>query len=205
MLHELLAGVHPYWSEDQGNYARLVESYAAKPPKLAGLLPPPASNAEVSLALHRCLSPSPAARPSAAELRAILSGRSATPKASRPAVSPGKEKAAASSSGQPITSDGIELSGPSGRSLKIGIRTELGKSLARQFGPDGEFWDAQQCVIERNASRQWVISPIASTTNETLLNGETVNAPHALRQGDVIAVGRQAKGIVKLPLTVRGL
>jgi hypothetical protein len=74
----------------------------------------------------------------------------------------------------------------------------------RQFGPDAEFWDNHQCVLERSAARQWIVSPVPGTTNETLLNGEALAAPRALRQGDVLAVGRQAKGIVKLPLSVRG-
>ena len=100
--------------------------------------------------------------------------------------------------------DGIELLGPDGRSLKIGVRTELGKALVRQFGPDGEFWDNRQCVLERSSGRQWVVSPLPGTTNETLVNGETLDAPRALRQGDLIAVGRQAKGVSKMPLTVRG-
>src|SRR5215203_2886667 len=46
ILYELLAGYHPYWQEDQAEYARLVMAHAAKPPALVGLLPPPASNAE---------------------------------------------------------------------------------------------------------------------------------------------------------------
>ena len=48
------------------------------------------------------------------------------------------------------------------------------------------------------------MSPVAETTNETLVNGEALIAPRALRQGDLIAVGRQAKGVIKMPLTVRG-
>ncbi|MDB5868969.1 MAG: hypothetical protein JWP96_1301, partial [Polaromonas sp.] len=105
---------------------------------------------------------------------------------------------------QPIMSDRIELTGPDGRSVQIGVRTELGKALARQFGPDGEFWDSRQCVLERDARRQWVVSPVADATNETLVNGQALTAPRALRHGDLIAVGRQAKGIIKMPLTVRG-
>ena len=98
----------------------------------------------------------------------------------------------------------LELQAASGRSLSIRVRTELTKSLMQQLGPDGEFWDARQCVLDRNADNQWVLSPLGETTNETLLNGKAVNSAILLRHGDSIAVGRQAKGIVKMPLSVRG-
>jgi serine/threonine protein kinase len=198
ILYELLAGEHPYWREDQSEYAALVKAHAAKPPALLGSMPAPAQNAEVSAALHRCLSNDPAARPTAAALRDILSGRG--PKAAPPPRKP----ATAPADGKPLVSDAIELFGPDGRSLKIGVRTELGKALVRQLGPDGEFWDDRQCLLERSAGRQWVVSPVAGTTNETLVNGKTLTAPHALQHGDAIAVGRQEKGIAKMPLVVRG-
>jgi serine/threonine protein kinase len=67
ILYELLAGYHPYWSEDQAEYARGVHAHAAKPPALLGSMPPPASNADISLMLHRCLSPDPAGRPTAGD------------------------------------------------------------------------------------------------------------------------------------------
>jgi eukaryotic-like serine/threonine-protein kinase len=191
MLWELLAGTHPYWRDDQAEYAKLVKAYAAEPPPLLGSMPPPARNAEVSAALYRCLSPDPAARPAAAALREVLGGRGAKPEL------PGKAER------QPLVSDKVELLGPDGRSVQIGVRTELGKALVRQFGPDGEFWDNRQCVLERNAGRQWIVSPVEGTTNETLLNGKTLTAPSVLRQGDLIAVGRQEKGVIKLPLTAR--
>jgi hypothetical protein len=59
-------------------------------------------------------------------------------------------------------------------------------------------------MIERNATGQWIVTPAPGTTNETMLNGEALAAPRPLQQGDTIGVGRQARGIVKLPLTVRG-
>ena len=59
-------------------------------------------------------------------------------------------------------------------------------------------------MLERNGGRQWVLSPVPGTTNETLLNGEAITAPRVLRQGDRIAVGRQHKGISKMALMVRG-
>jgi pSer/pThr/pTyr-binding forkhead associated (FHA) protein len=80
----------------------------------------------------------------------------------------------------------------------------VGKHLATQFGADAEFLDARQFVLERASDRQWRVSPLAGTPNETLVNGEAVVAPRILKDGDVIAVGRQAKKIAKLPLTVRG-
>jgi hypothetical protein len=49
------------------------------------------------------------------------------------------------------------------------------------------------------------VAPVAGTPNETLLNGEILAAPRPLHDGDVLAVGRKAKGIVKLPLTVRAV
>jgi serine/threonine protein kinase len=222
MLYELLAGEHPYWRDDQSEYAALAKAHATKPPALLGSMPSPAQNAEVSATLHRCLSPDPAARPTAAALRDVLSGRGAKPevpkvppaRAAAPPAPAGRAPRAAAvvtpaeassrNKGQPLASEGIELLGPEGRSLQIGVRTELGKPLVRQLGPDGEFWDNRQCVLERRPGGQWVVSPVAGSTNETLVNGETLTAPRALRQGDVIAVGRQAKGVIKLPLTARG-
>jgi len=203
ILYELLAGEHPYFRDDQAEYGALVKAYAAKPPALLGALPSPASNAVVSAALHRCLSPNPATRPTAGELRDLLSGRGAKvdPKVDAPKKT--TAEATARPRGLPLASDTIELLGSDGRSLRISVRTELGKAVVRQFGPDGEFWDNRQCVLERGAGRQWVVSPVPGTVNETLVNGKTLSAPRALLQNDVIAVGRQEKGVLKLPLTAR--
>ncbi|MFC7738893.1 serine/threonine protein kinase [Roseomonas sp. GCM10028921] len=207
MLYELLAGQHPYWSDDPAEYARRVQSYEAKPPALVGSMPEPASNAEVSAALHRCLSPDPAARPTAEELRAVLSGRNrklaAAPVAPKMVPVSGSPAPAALPPRKPLISEGIELQGGNGRSLRIRVRTELGKILMRQFGPEAEFWDNRQCVIERGPAGQWVLAPVNATTNETLVNGRAVTSPRPLNQGDVIAVGREAKGVAKLPLTLR--
>jgi serine/threonine protein kinase len=199
ILHELLAGRHPYWSEDQADYARQVQIHAAKPLALVGLMPPPAENAEISQVLHRCLSPDPAARPTAMELRAVLGGRAkpaTLPKATPTAVATGAPR-------PPLVAEALVLQAPDGKSLRLGVRTELGKALMRQFGPEAEFWDDQQCVIQRAIDGRWTLVPVASTTNETLVNGHVVTHPSILSPGDQIAVGREAKGIAKLPLTVR--
>ena len=41
--------------------------------------------------------------------------------------------------------------------------------------------------------------------NETLVNGQAITKARVLKQGDQIAVSRETKGIVKLPLLVRGV
>ena len=214
MLYELLAGRHPYWSEDQADYARLVQGYQAEPPALLGQMPWPASNADVSAALHRCLDPNPAGRPTASELRAILSGRNrkpasppavttaAAPVPKRPPASPAP--GAGTGTARPLlVSDAVELLAPGGGILQVRIRTELGKLLVRRFGDEAEYWDERQCVLERGASGQWTVRPTGTTTNQTLVNGRALTGPQSLRIGDQIAVGNEAKKVAKLPLIVR--
>ena len=221
ILYELLVGLHPYWQEDQAEYAKRVRAYDITPPALLGVMPPPADNADVSAILHRCLSPDPTARPTAPELRAALSGRApktvtlpasagtrtgtvAVPAAggaggTRPKASP----APAAVAGAKLMSNRIRLVTAGGESLPVGIRTEIGKALLRRFGADAEFWDDRQCIVERRADGQWIVTPAPGTVNETLLNGAPLNAPRPLSDGDVLAAGRGAKGISKLPLTAR--
>ena len=221
ILYELLAGVHPYWHENQAEYATRVRAYDTKPPALLGVMPPPADNAEVSTTLHRCLSPDPAARPTASEIRAALSGRApktvtlpasmgtATGMPARPAgggtarTGLDRSPAAAALAGAKLTSNRIQLVTSGGQFLPVGIRTEIGKAVLRRFGADAEFWDDKQCIVERRPDGQWIVTPAPGTVNETLLNGAPLTTPRPLNDGDVLAAGRSAKGISKLPLTAR--
>lgn len=102
-----------------------------------------------------------------------------------------------------MRADRIQLVGETGHSVTVGVRTPLGKHIVRQFGDDANVWDTEQCTLERTADGAWQLVPVAGTTNETLVNGEPITVPRPLNDGDVIAVGRAAKGITKLPLTVR--
>ena len=77
----------------------------------------------------------------------------------------------------------------------------MGKAVLRRFGPEAEFWDDQQCTIERQPDGQWMVTPTPGTVNETLLNGTALTTPQGLSEGDVLAAGRSAKGISKLPMT----
>jgi serine/threonine protein kinase len=217
MLYELLAAYHPYWSEDQAEYAKRVNAHATKPPALSGTMPGPATNAEVSAVLYRCLSPDPAARPTAAALLSVLNGRTAaattrsstavprTPAPTSATVSPSPSPTPASPAAvrKPLVSQALKLRAPDGKTLSLRVRTELGKSLLRQFGADSAFWDDPQCAVERSPSGEWTLKPLSSTTNDTLLNGRALTTPRVLSEGDSIAVGSEAKALVKLPLKVQ--
>jgi eukaryotic-like serine/threonine-protein kinase len=221
ILYELLVGDHPYWHEEQAEYAKRVRAHDIKPPALLGLMPPPADSAEVSATLHRCLSPDPAARPTASAIRAALSGRApktvtlpastgtaargipARPAGDTGGMRPDRRPAAAVVAGATLTSNRIQLVTSAGQSLPVGIRTEIGKAVLRRFGADAEFWDDKQCIVERRPDGQWIVTPAPGTVNETLLNGAPLTTPRPLSDGDVLAAGRSAKGISKLPLTAR--
>jgi serine/threonine protein kinase len=203
ILYELLAGVHPYWHEDQAEYAKRVRAYDIKPAALLGVMPSPADNAEVSAILHRSLSPDPASRPTAPAVRAALSGRA--PKTVPLPASAGTARGAARAAvaGAKLTTNRIQLVAAGGQALPVGIRTEIGKAILRRFGADAEFWDDRQCTVERRPDGQWIVTPTPGTVNETLLNGAPLTTPRPLNEGDVLAAGRSAKGISKLPLTAR--
>ena len=215
ILYELLVGVHPYWQEDQAEYARRARAYDIRPPALLGMMPAPANNAEVSVILHRCLSPDPEARPTAPAIRAALSGRapktvtatastSARPRAEvrGPAhAQPGSSAKPAGTTGSKLMSNTIRFVASGGEFLQIGIRTVMGKAILRRFGAEAQFWDDQQCIIERRLDGQWIVTPVSGTVNETLLNGAPLTTPRGLSDGDVLATGCSTKGISKLALT----
>ena len=100
-------------------------------------------------------------------------------------------------------SERIVLVASSGESLQIGVRTDLGKALLRGFGADAEFWDDKQCTVERRPDGQWIVTPAPGTVNETLVNGAPLTSAFALSDGDILAAGRSAKGIHKMPLVAR--
>ncbi|HEX8453852.1 MAG TPA: FHA domain-containing protein [Longimicrobium sp.] len=105
--------------------------------------------------------------------------------------------------GGALRSERINLVSSAGQAMTVGVRTPLGKHVVRRFGEESNVWDTEQCVLERGPDGAWQIVPGEGTTNETLLNGEAITSPRPLHDGDVIAVGRVEKGIVKLPLTAR--
>ncbi len=87
--------------------------------------------------------------------------------------------------------------------LKIGIDTVVGRAMLKPLSADAQFFDEKQFRIYRASSGEWMIAPLPGTPNETMIDGHAVLAMTALRNGMRLAIGNSAKGIEKLPLTVR--
>ena len=143
---------------------------------------PPADTRLVRETIHRCLSPEPKDRPTALEVNQVLNG-----------WLPGKKHPALTC---------LILRSAGGKEVKVNVRTEVGRAIAAQLDRDDSLhWDHSQFVLERDDSG-WFVAPRSGTKNETMLNGKCARGRTKLGRGDVLGVGREAKGIVKLPLTV---
>jgi serine/threonine protein kinase len=219
MLYELLARGHPYQFDELDQISDAVLNGRAGPPDLRGEMEPPADTHLVQETIHRCLSPDPKERPSALEVNQVLNGpvfKSSEPvEPKRSWWRPTKKgpDARDPKSGEDAEEGGKErkehavvkclvLSSAGGIQVRVNIRTEVGRAIAAQFDRDeSRHWDHRQLVLERDDS-EWFVTPREGTRNETLVNGTCVKERTKLNSGDILGVGREAKGIVKLPLTV---
>ena len=86
-----------------------------------------------------------------------------------------------------------------------GIHTDVGKHICSSLGEDAKYMhDTKQfSLVPDEATGGWILEPNTAAKNQTIVNGKAASAPVTLANGDVIGVGNEAKGIVKLPLTVR--
>ena len=213
ILYELLGDDHPY-PLDGDKYTEAISAYLAAPPKLDGDF---GSNETVAHTLHRCLDPDMSKRPTAAELSEVLRGGGKITSKESPTVEAEDEKAVvvdsktrksaavelAKSLEARIKHQSLTLSDSGGKTITMRIRTNVGKYLVRAFGEESRFWDQKQFVLEPQADGAWLIHPNTDAGNETILNGKAITALTPLRNGDTLAVGRESKGIIKLPLSVQ--
>jgi hypothetical protein len=96
------------------------------------------------------------------------------------------------------------LTAESGSPLKIQIKTDVGKTLlTRFFGDESKLYDEVQFTLDPTDGTAWNVIPNPDATNETLHNGAAISSAAVVKEGDVLAVGRESKGVAKLPLTVR--
>ena len=88
-----------------------------------------------------------------------------------------------------------------GQKLSMGINTKVGKRLCKSLGEDSKFLDDEQMEVIKTDSG-WQVSPNVSAANETLLNSKAVTEPQDLKEGDILAVGREAKDVSKMGMRV---
>ena len=86
--------------------------------------------------------------------------------------------------------------------MSFNITTKLSEYSVRQCGEDSQFWDNNWQMTLEHRNDDWYVVPNDDATNETLLNSKAVTSAAKLSDGDELGVGRESKGIVKLPLKV---
>jgi serine/threonine protein kinase len=169
ILYRLLADTHPYPDEDQ----KRVLKHSASAPVLLGTMKPPADATQLAQCLRQALSPDPKARPTAEEVHSTLLGGNV------PVAKP----------------NSVRLVGSAGQ-REIRLTTMLGRAVVRGLTEDAQFWDTEQCRLVKDGDG-WFVEPCPKAVNETLLNGRAVAGKTPVKDGDVIAVGRQAKKVIK--------
>jgi serine/threonine protein kinase len=217
MLAELLAGEHPFAGKrgDDAIMARAVKAGDFKRFKLAKPIDKVDNPAFLEALVNRALHPSANQRPTASELKDALFGRGdagKTPDAPRPSPAPAPSPTPAPTprpppapATKPVAAPAqvVELMHAGKVGLRIGIDTSVGRAMLKPLNADAQFFDEKQFRIYRAGSGEWMVEPLPGTPNETLLDGHKLLAITVLRDGMRLAVGNSAKGIEKLPLTVR--
>ena len=102
---------------------------------------------------------------------------------------------------EPAVGETISLEA-NGQSMTFRIKQTIGKSTVGKFGEDSQFWSDPQFTIEKTPEGGWMVTHDPNATNATILNGKTIAGSQALSNGNQLAVGNEAKGVIKLPLTV---
>jgi len=228
MLSQLLGSGYPYAARDGDNLKDMVLNGRFNPVTLRGS---PANASLVTSAIEAMLHPDPGQRPAAGEVLDVLNGRitsmpggrsvkvepairAETPArsitATRPAAVPGPVSAippAAPASAPAPSRSQLQLEYGT-KLVSVNISSNCNQAWAASslaVGDDKRFWDSSKQFELRKTHSGWSVVPNAAAANETMLNGRAVASETEIKAGDVIGVGREAKGIVKTPITVRSI
>ena len=218
ILQQLLGAGHPYESEEPNEYMDKALNYQTSKPRLKGEIKNAATTALVGDYLHRCLHPNPDERPTASLVRDALNGKAPALAPAGPAgsalMSPKKPKKKPKKRPEKkpklkrepkppaVAVSTLVLEGPTRQTITVRINTSVGKSTVSRLGKDAQFWSEPQFTLKRTGA-DWKVTHAKRAQNETLLNGKAVTGSQPVKHGDQLAVGREAKGIVKLPLIVK--
>lgn len=209
MLAELLTGAHPFAGKlgDEGVLKTSVLKGGFKPFRLPASISKVDNPAYLESLINRAMSPSRRDRPSSGDIKDALFGRGEGMDAPAPAThSPPPDVAPESvGSGIPLAkpAGGLELLLDGKVALRVSIDTLVGRHMLRPVHPDAQYLSDHQFRLHQSAGGGWTVTAMPDTTNETLVDGRKLEGTQALREGMRIAVGNAAKGIEKLPLTVR--
>lgn len=201
MLHELLGGQHPYRRLDGGDETAAIMTHKARPvklrPGLEALLP---NAAAVIDTVHRCLAPAPESRPVAGNVLLVLNNRATSEEAPR-VIPPVPTPAAVPPPAPPKAIDKLLLAGPDGQTFSTSQGLVVGRVLLKHLGEDSQYVADSQFRLERH-DEGWYIEPVPTAPNQTLLNRRHLTVCTRLSAGDEVAVGKESRGIVKLPMKV---
>ena len=205
ILYQLLGPGHPFPYDDNDKILAAYQAYKVERPKLTGTPAAPASADAIADALHRCLNPNPARRPSASELHRTLLGEKPVP---APLPAPPPTPAAPSPIAPTPAAEGLlgtlVLVGPGGAELAIGARLAVGRTvLTTRFGEGGQYAADRQFVLDKTDDG-WYVEPVLGTTNATLLNGAVLAVRTRLAPGDTVGVGSAVSKKSKLDVQIKG-
>lgn len=98
----------------------------------------------------------------------------------------------------------IALTNAAGVQLATGQALVVGQTLLKQFGAESGFASEPQFRLDREGD-DWFIEPMPGAQNQTLVNGKKLTGRVKLNLNDEVAVGKEERGVIKLPLKVRFL
>jgi len=91
------------------------------------------------------------------------------------------------------------------RKMNFSITTMLNKRSVILFSgaDDNKIWDKLHQMILQKDEGGWSVLHHERAVNETLLNGKAVKIKTRLQNGDILAIGRESKRAVRMPMLVK--
>ncbi len=185
ILAELLCKGGSPFSCDDGEYKEQVLNHRIAPPVLLESTGSPENDCRIEEIIHAALNPDPDERPTAEQIHEVLKGKSAPPGAPRPIPAGSR----------------LILEAENKEKIGFNLSTQVGRSILGRFGEEVKYLSSVQFTLECDGAG-WKIAPNASAENRTILNGELLTEPSVLHLNDIIAVGNDARSVIKLPMQV---
>jgi len=208
ILYDLLGQGNPYKnSGTDDKYKENVLAHSAPEITLFQAMPK-GNDSQVIDVLFRCLSVDPSNRPTANDVNLALNAKGYVADEVVEIVTI-TEPEGVDVSGDMASSEDVDSSISclelhfGGKTIKMKITTILNMRLVKEFGEDHRVWDKENQMTLKHISGVWSVIHNSVAPNETLLNSHAVTSAQELKTGDTLAVGKECKGIIKMPMTVK--